>query len=302
MLEITQKTLSFDVAFARYESIRDRLPDALSETGPKNATGLLALAEHYDGFLFDSFGVLNVGDTAIEGAAKVLLELRNRNKPFCVLTNAASYTSADAFDKYQRLGLDIRLNEILSSRDVLFRHVQGLESDHFWAAIAADDDGFADTSCRVVNLEQDVADWGNPDGFLFLSAARWTQAQQDRLVRALKARPRPVLVGNPDLVAPRQTGLTVEPGYWAHDIQDRCGIRVQFFGKPFTEAFEQAAARMPSRKLAMVGDTLHTDILGGQASRFDTILVSDHGLFTGRDVAGFIEKSGIIPSWIIPSV
>ncbi|MFD1810358.1 HAD hydrolase-like protein [Gemmobacter lanyuensis] len=35
----------------------------------------------------------------------------------------------------------------------------------------------------------------------------------------------------------------------------------------------------------MVGDTLHTDILGGQAAGHGTILVTDHGLFKGRDVA-----------------
>jgi ribonucleotide monophosphatase NagD (HAD superfamily) len=49
----------------------------------------------------------------------------------------------------------------------------------------------------------------------------------------------------------------------------------------------------------MVGDTLHTDVLGGAASGMGSILVARHGLFAGRDVAPYIRRSGIRPSWIV---
>lgn len=52
----------------------------------------------------------------------------------------------------------------------------------------------------------------------------------------------------------------------------------------------------------MIGDTLHTDILGGQAAGLDTVLVTDHGLFKARPVDSFIRQSGIAPTWIIPSI
>ena len=73
--------------------------------------------EHYDGYLFDFFGVLKVGDRAIPGAAACLVSLRALGKPFCFLTNAANYTSKVALSKYHRLGLDLRQDEIVSSRD-----------------------------------------------------------------------------------------------------------------------------------------------------------------------------------------
>lgn len=73
-------TLSVDEAFARYESIRSRLPQAGSGGVSARAPGLLAIAERYDGFLFDSFGVLNVGETAIPGAAACLEALRAMGK------------------------------------------------------------------------------------------------------------------------------------------------------------------------------------------------------------------------------
>ena len=59
-----------------------------------------------------------------------------------------------------------------------------------------------------------------------------------RLINALRAHPRPVLIGNPDLVGPRENSFSRQPGYFAHDIWDRTGIVPQFFGKPYANAFD----------------------------------------------------------------
>lgn len=299
---VPQGRMGFDAAFARYEAIRSRLPQAVAPARqPRQAASLRDTFDGYDGYLFDSFGVLNVGERAIEGAAECLTELRALGKPFCVLTNAASYSSAEAHSKYARLGLDIRPEEIVSSRDVLLGHLAALTEPLAWGAIAAVEDSFADTSASIAHLH-DMTDWDAAEGILFLSAARWSPDDQDRLIRSLLRRPRPVLVGNPDLVAPREDGLTIEPGYWAHDVQDRTGIVPRQFGKPFADAFSIAARRLGARCVAMVGDTLHTDILGAQAAGLGTILVADHGLFRGRDTATFIQRSGLVPDWIVPSI
>ena len=41
----------------------------------------------------------------------------------------------------------------------------------------------------------------------------------------------------------------------------------------------------------MVGDTLHTDVLGGAAYGIKTALVTDHGLFSGYDYTKFSSSS-----------
>ena len=125
---------------------------------------------------------------------------------------------------------------------------------------------------------------------------------QARLAAELTRNPRPLVVGNPDLVAPRESGLTIEPGYWAHELQDRTGIAPRFFGKPYAEAFAIALAGSMGGRYAMIGDTLHTDILGGQAAGLETILVTDHGLFAGRDATAYVSRSGIVPDVMMPSI
>ncbi len=295
-----EDTVTTDSAFRRYEALRPRFPSATFPAGSQDCSGLVEIAEDFDAFILDSFGVLNVGERAIPGAADCLAELRRRGKRLIVLTNAASYTRPFALAKYHRLGFDFSLAEVVSSRDVATARLGDILGTGTWGAIAAPEDRFEDIPASVIHWTgQDVA------GFLFLSSASLTSQQYDGLKRALVARPRPLVVANPDLVAPRETGLSKEPGFYAHRLADDLGVRPHFFGKPFGDAFHDAAVQLADvapERIAMVGDTLHTDILGGRAFGARTVLVRDHGLFAGHDVGGYIAQSGIVPDFQCGSI
>ncbi|WP_371135204.1 HAD-IIA family hydrolase [Tabrizicola sp.] len=291
-------------AFARYEAIRPRLPQASFPAQSLHLPSLEDVADHVDGFLLDAFGVLNVGDTAIPGAVQRLRSLRARGKRLAVLTNAASYTRAQLLAKYHRLGFDFTADEVVASRDVAVARLELIAPGATWAVIAAEGDSFADIPARLVDAVADPSALLNADGVLFLSTARWTPALQAALVAALKQRPRPLVIANPDLVAPREGGLTLEPGLFGHDLLDQVPVRTHWFGKPFPEAFAEGIARtgLPAGRLAMVGDTLHTDVLGGAAAGCRSVLVTDHGLFAGLDVRPFIAASRMTPDFIIGSI
>lgn len=260
-------------------------------------------ADHYDGFILDAFGVLNVGETAIPGAVSRMAALRARGKRLVVLTNAASYTRAQILAKYHRLGFDFSGDEVVSSRDVAVARLGAVAPRARWAAISSEGDSFEDIPARVVDAVADPTAFDSADAILFLSTGRWTPALQVHLHRALEKRPRPIVVANPDIVAPREADLSQEPGLFAHDLIDALGCKVHWFGKPFAEGFADAIARtgLPAHRLAMVGDTLHTDVLGGAAAGCGTVLITDHGLFRGLEVAPFIAASGIVPDIIVPT-
>lgn len=291
-----------DWAFSRYEAVRSRLPVAQFGRAARRAETLDDLAGSYDGFVFDAFGVLNVGDTPIPGAVERIAGLRRMGKRMVVLTNAASYTRAEALAKYRRLGFDFGPREVVSSRDVAAARLERIAPGALWAAVTAAGDDLGDIPARCRDLLDDPGALDAADGVLFLSSARWTAEAQARLTAALRARPRPLVVANPDIVAPREGGLSLEPGAYAHDMADATGVVPLHFGKPFSEAFADALERLggldPSR-VAMVGDTLHTDVLGGAAAGMGTVLVLAHGLFRGRDVAEYVRRSGIVPDWMV---
>ncbi|MQY42114.1 HAD-IIA family hydrolase [Epibacterium sp. SM1969] len=298
-------SLSPSQAFDRYEAIRHRLPKAAAPGAATSVADLGAVSAEYDAFVFDAYGVLNVGERPVAGARDRVDALRAQGKHVLVLTNAASFNRAETLEKFQKLGFDFSADEIISSRAVCEQHLGAVNGVARWGVAAPAGFDPSDLPVEAETLGDDAAIYADVDGFLLLSSAEWTAARQTLLVQSLRSAPRPLVVANPDLVAPRETGLTLEPGFYAHAVADTLGLDPQFHGKPFPSVYDEVERRLagiPPARIAMIGDTLHTDVLGAQARGWGSVLICDHGLFAGLDVRPFITQSGISPDWIAPSI
>jgi len=299
-VQISENVRGAEWAFDYYEAVRDVLPSAEFPRQSKVVADLSELVNEIDTFLLDAFGVLNVGETAIQGAIERMAALRAIGKRLLVVSNSATYPTPVTAAKYRSLGFDFSDREVISSRDAL---KVGLR-DHpaiRWGVAAARTSEIEELDVDAVLLGDDPSLYKDVEGFILLSSAEWTETQQDFLVDAIVRNARPVLVGNPDIVAPRETGLSLEPGFYAHDLARRTGCAPAFFGKPFSNIFELASGRIDGinlQRTAMVGDTLHTDVLGGAGASMQTVLVTDHGLFAETDVDPYIDKSQIVPNII----
>jgi glycerol 3-phosphatase-2 len=293
--------------FRRYEEVRSRLPAMPQVNSTCANVDLLDIAPLFDVFLCDAFGVLNIGDTVVPGAPEKVELLKTLGKTVIVLTNAATNDTSELFRKFERLGFQFAKDEIVSSRMVLLASLTQFTDVERWGAIMPEGssrDGFPPET-----LTEGSQGFWEVDGFLFLSSKGWNENRQNRLIAELKRRNRPVLVGNPDLVAPREHGFTREAGFFAHDIIDRTCCDVTFFGKPFDNVF-RAAAKLAIQKRGsydeqrtlMIGDTLHTDIIGAAAAGISTALVTGTGLTNTESARRFIEASGIQPNFLLPAL
>ncbi len=296
-------TVTAPEIFERYEAIRPRLPTAKFPTASVAIENLEALVDQIDIFLLDAFGVLNVGESAIPGAASRLETFSRLGKQVFVLTNSATYDAANALKKYRELGFVLTKEQVISSRDAAIAALAVYPGDYIWGIAATPQSGLSELPCTFRLLGDNPDEFDEVDAFLLLSSAQWTVKQQELLRQSIQKNSRPLVVGNPDLVAPREVGLSLEPGYFAHEIADQTGTSPQFYGKPFSDVFERAleavaAKGIDRRRIAMVGDTLHTDILGGAAAGVRTVLVTDHGFLKGMDIPELIARSGIVPDFI----
>ncbi len=291
-------------AFAAYEAVRHRLPGAVF---PENATpvgNLGDIADRFDVFLLDAFGVLNVGETAIPGSQDRVRDLQMAGKTVMVVSNAAGFPKRMLLEKYARLGFDFSPENVLTSREVLLdalsRRPAAKRGLMVSKAFGKEEIGHLD----VVFLGEDIDAYDGVDEFLLIGSAEWTETRQKMLETSLCKNPRPVLVGNPDIVAPRESGLSTEPGFYAHRLADATGVEPEFFGKPFANIFEMALEMLPPdtdlNRVVMVGDTLQTDILGGCAAGVKTALISDFGSLKGIDADDAAQRSGIIPDFVMP--
>lgn len=297
-------TLSAEAAFAAYEAVRARLPAASPGAGPpRRAASLAELAGDYEVFLLDAFGVLNIGETAIPGVAERVAALRAQGRRVMVVSNAASVPVAALHAKYRAMGYDFAPEDIVTSRATLAASGDCAQAEH-WGAMCPEGGALDDLgAARVTALGDDPAPFEAVDGFLLIGTAGWTEARQALLEAALAERARPVLVANPDIVAPREHGFTAEPGHYAHRLADRTAARPRFYGKPFPGIFRLALDRLGAgtdrSRVLMVGDSLHTDVLGAQAAGVASALVTGFGFFETLDPRAAIDRAGIVPDILL---
>ncbi|MBN7768693.1 HAD hydrolase-like protein [Marinobacter daepoensis] len=297
-------------AFAQYQHVRATLPEGLPADQQPNTRALDSLApllEQFQVFVFDAFGVLNAGTRAFPSAIERIRQLQSLGKTVMILSNAATASHAALVRKYQLMGFAIAPENLVSSRWVLEQRLRSAPVTGRYGVLAP-------ASSEPDTLPVD----GHPvlpgttgsqldafDGFIFLSSEGWNEADHDTLADSLKRLPRPVIVANPDLVAPRGDCLTLEPGFFAHRLMDQCDTLPEFFGKPYLPAFQAVLDKVPgipAGDILMVGDTLHTDILGGQAAGMKTLLVTAEGSLKGMNIPDCIAQSGIAPDYVAPAI
>ena len=288
--------LSTPEIFDRYEEVRQRFPVVRPLAQTQDISSLIEIADQASAFVFDAFGVLNVGDTLIDGADRRLQDLRDMGNEIRILTNAASYDRQGAVEKFKKLGIMVHPDEIITSRDAALACLTAGS----WGAIAAPEDKMSDVDFDVIKLSDNPADYDQVSGFLFLSSSGWTEARQSLLSASLRHHDRPILIANADLVAPRDNGFSLEPGHFGHLLLDQGRKHVHFFGKPFPEVYDLVESTLHGiqpERIIMCGDTLHTDILGAIARGWRTVLVTQDGLFAGHSTEEFCTRSNLAPDW-----
>ncbi|MEP1353424.1 MAG: HAD-IIA family hydrolase [Tateyamaria sp.] len=289
-------------AFAAYEAVRHRLPRVTRHGAFQPLPDLDAIAADTDVFLLDAFGVLNIGETAIPGVPQRVAKLQKAGKRVMVVSNAAGFPHANLMRKSQRLGYDFDPDDVITSRKAALAGLAEMPATR-WGLMANESLGREDLDhLDITYLAEDASAYDAAEGFILMGSAVWTEQRQMLLEASLIRNPRPFIVGNPDIVAPREDGFSTEPGSYAHRLGDATGVEPHFFGKPFQSIFDLAFARLgdfdPNRTV-MVGDSLHTDILGGQAAGIKSALISGYGFFAGHEIDGPIKMSGICPDYIL---
>ena len=282
-------------ALAAYEAARHRLPaPKTGKAAPRTVRTLGDLAQDFDAFFLDAFGVLNVGETAIPGVPDRIRDLQAIGKRVLVVSNAAGFPHDRLLEKYAKLGYDFAPDDVVTSRKALAAAV-GPGTGQRWGLMVSDGVPAAEfDALDHVRLREDPSAYAEADIFLMIGSATWTEARQALLEEALLAKPRPVYVGNPDIVAPREKGFSTEPGHFAHRLADRTGVTPEFFGKPFSNIYDIAFSRLAA-------DIPKSDVLGAQTAGVASALVTDFGFLAGQDVGDAIAQTGIVPDVILPS-
>jgi len=261
------------------------------------------LCKLYDGFIFDQFGVLHNGATALPGAADLIERLHSKGKQLVILSNS-SKRQQWAIDELPRFDLDpSHFLGVLTSGEAAWQalHDKWHGCKCVWVA-KEDGKGVTDyldgTDLTLAPVE--TADMILCTGTSTIRDGSSLQhidtevtgdvSHFDCIFRSAVDRGIPLLCTNPDFISPPKTKdakATFQPGHIAKRYEEFGGT-VIYFGKPHKEHFAACLRLFGSdvTRIAHVGDSMHHDVQGACAASVPVVFV-----------AGGIEHQhlGIVP-------
>jgi len=242
-------------------------------------TGVASLAERYDGFILDVWGVLHDGVRAYPGAIDAMTRLAARGKRIVALSNAPR-PAAQVEERLTELGFprDAYRGVMTSGEDV-WRHLKRRD-DPWYARLGTrcfflgpmKDEAMLAGIGGVRAREVESADYVINTGVAFGESVETVLPELEQAAR----RKLPMICANPDLVVVYNGKTEICAGALARRYED-LGGEVRYHGKPFPGIYDECLAMLgvsDRARIIAIGDGLHTDIAGAHAAKLSSVLVT----------------------------
>jgi NagD protein len=224
------------------------------------------------GFLIDMDGVLYRGSELIPGADIFIRELRSRGIPFRLLTNNSQRTRRDVAAKLARLGIDVDEEHVFTSAMATARF---LASQHPRGTAFVIGEGGLLTALHHNGYA--VVDQA-PDYVVVGEGRAYNLELIETAVRMID-RGAKLIATNLDANCPTQSGLRPGCGAMVAVLESATGVKAFSAGKPSPLMMRAARKELglSTDEMAIIGDTMETDILGGVQMGYHTVLVLSGG-------------------------
>ena len=267
------------------------------------------ISAHAATFL-DAYGVLVDGHGALPHACELIARFERENTPYFILTNDASRLPETMVHRFAGFGLPIPRERIVSSGDLIAdvfatRRLKGAR-----CVVLGPKDSHTLVSSAGGSIVPhgpdqafDVLVIGDESGYPFLEALDDVLSM---LLQKIERGETPVLLlPNPDLIYPKRKGqYGFAAGTIARMLEEamavrfpRMGLRFERLGKPYPPIYQEACRRAGTRDAVMIGDQLHTDILGANDFGIASALVT-----SGLTHLDHMEVAEVRPTYLLHSL
>jgi 4-nitrophenyl phosphatase len=249
--------------------------------------------EEVEGLILDIDGTLFWGGNPVPGFDRLFAFVREQRIRFVVASNNSTKSPVTYQRRFGHLGVRVELERILTAGVVTVEYLWrelGTGAPLYVIGEAALLDalqraGFVLREDAVGPVEAVVV--GGDSGLTYEKLKHATLLVQGgaRLVGT-----------NPDVLCPSEEGLVPEAGATLAALQAASGVTPTIVGKPERVLFDLAVERMGKARgqIAVVGDRLETDIVGGQRAGLRTILTT-----SGVDNERTMVEKGIKPDLVV---
>lgn len=245
--------------------------------------------------VIDMDGVLWRGDTPLPGFQAFFDFLQTRHIPFVLATNNSRKTPDQYMQRLAKFGATVEKETVLTSSLATAAYLKNdlpIGSKAYVVGEIGIREAIQDVGLVVVDDDQAVD---------VVVAGLDMTLTYEKLKRAtIFIRQGARFVGtNGDFTYPTETGLAPGSGSIVKAIEVSSGVVPTIVGKPERLMFDIAVDRLGVERshIAMLGDRLDTDILGGQNAGLQTILVT-----SGVNSEADVNIKGIQPDAIFESI
>ena len=265
---------------------------------------LSSIADRFDAFFIDQFGVLHDGRLPYHGAVAALSALTGAGKHVLLLSNSGKRAASNVV-RLERLGFERGLyTDIVTSGEV------------GWAMLASERAG---QTCLLISSGGDrsavaglpIAITGEADAcdFVLIAGSEGDRFPLDRYREWLApaaARGVPAYCTNPDMQMLTPQGLRFGAGQIAMTYSELGGA-VTWIGKPYPAIYAAARALVmdvPSERILCVGDSVEHDVTGAVRAGLATCLVRTGIIadIADGELAARIDRAGVSPNFILPNL
>ena len=232
--------------------------------------GLQSIADNYDLFYIDIWGVIHNGIKLHEQAIIVLKELLKKDKVFVLLTNAPRPNKTNK-NFLQKMGMDQELRDhVFTSGEAALNYLKKyfLSKKFYHIGPPRDFDLFnlfKNNKCEDIDKSEYLLCTG-----LFDDYDKDLVYYKDLLDTHINKK---MICTNPDLIVDRGSKRELCAGSVAM-VFEKIGGKVIYFGKPYPEVYNQSIDNN-DKKILAIGDNLNTDIKGANLLNYDSLLVSN---------------------------
>jgi NagD protein len=243
-------------------------------------------------WLTDMDGVLVHEGHAIPGAPEFVRALRDKGRPFLILTNNSIFTARDLRARLATSGIDVPEEAIWTSALATAQFLKDQVPGGSAYAI-----GEAGLTTALYEAGYTLTE-SDPDYVVLGETRTYSFEAITKAVRLIRGGSR-FICTNPDTTGPSQEGPLPATGAVAAMITAATGRKPYFVGKPNPMMFRSALNRIDahSEKTAMVGDRMDTDVVAGIEAGLYTYLV-----MTGSTRASEVDRFPFRPSKVVDSV
>tara|TARA_B100000683_G_scaffold25906_1_gene23589 strand:- start:763 stop:1581 length:819 start_codon:yes stop_codon:yes gene_type:complete len=232
--------------------------------------GLSSIADNYQLFYIDLWGVIHNGIKLHDEAINVLKQISKKNKDYVLLTNAPRpKSSVKVF--LEKLGMEKEISDhVFTSGEAALNYLKKnfFDKNFFHIGPPRDFDLFKDfKKNKLINIEK--SDYLLCTG-LFDDHDKDLIFYKNLLEKHLKKK---MICTNPDLIVDRGTTREFCAGSVAM-VFEKMGGEVVYFGKPYPEVYNQSINNK-DKKILCIGDNLNTDIKGANLLNYDSLIISN---------------------------